>query len=1491
MNVSKVDFFISRLIDDFFMRCLSQNKKFDSMIKQIIDGDNITITENTIINYIQYVNFIEIYNITKDNVYDIISICTKYLYIYVILMVSYFGKYNTNNNAFENSVYEFKKIFKNNIQQLSVIFTASDIINIISLHHHIQSIQSVQHNSLSQISDILNIFNESFVKKYFITNGKNINNAHIIIKSLIFALIYKRYDKHNIDTFIHDNELLNGEYMYIDIVVNRKNTVMINDISAILSKNDIQNGWVNDIYIELNKQSSKLTMNEKINQLINSKIITLIVDDVLLYNSSKEQYITKNTTNHYSATKIKYIVNKIEKIMQYRNKDLTPDRKQSIEQLFHRPYIHWMAILVNHIENLKIIDKMAHTKISEHNETLYNLKFFSKYPYINFKHCPYGFNIQPSKTINMVRLSTFKEHSKYVQMRTCNKSNNINVVGLMLCANENRLMSLKSSDLLNLKDNKSDNGYCKINEYFNSNALIFDKHPKYIIFNKETDKVEFKTYIDDIHNDSDIYIKNMLVHLFDNICKKTLNTITHKMKGLRMSINNAWNIIYNNLNFINIIEQPKYYNSIQQFIYKRVCNGLKLQKNDKFAKNMEILSKINVYIEQNIEIYGMVQETKKEIIVAGDNSMCIHVYELRQIRELITINPLKYNRMLIHFFKTFVTINDNLFVCKSCQSIVDIQQSVNYVEEIDNVELDNVVKVGALLEYPEYSKYKYYINVVSTYVGNICNIIGLIDIEKYIYDKQYVAYVVKYIIDVFKLHNTKHITSSKNTKSYGVNDNMSVFMYIDIINDVISQKNISSENKQLKQIIHNNILCYISICIIFFLNKHSILNLKCDKLFNIYVFDKHVYKIFKNMQIICNTSGDTCNISEYYVLCYVIYYFAYVLCKYNLWKNLHGQDSVKKKINIIEQNTIVNTIVDMLNNILEKCISKKHHLYKVFWYNYYNNLSTIYRQNSIRKDLFKILHKNKKSTIDTSKLQPLSFTYTSSDYLIYPLEIGISRIYIRNQRNVPQIYNYKISSVSNCESGHFHKWIHSDKLFKCKLCNIYISNVPTSWKNNNYARVKKDMIVSYFASVASGQLIHNINIDDNDGLDAYSKTLYNTFIEYRKCNYASVTKMIDGLINLYNNECNKKISIISSKIARSIINLTGAFVLLTIGENAGNNILHTHYINDDVYIITIDHLANELNTPNVINSSDIDMTNNNTFSYRYKDHVNMLFCKHTNAFLGYTVMTTNKFNKNVNAFTGIKINYGVINMIYLLGYSKKYIQSTDNIEQLIDQRIYNLKIIINDVRSILHIVKYNVNSIYVDKDTCTFYKTIIDKYYDSIVNIDLCIGDFDIFINHDNIISDVYNKFRKETITENIHTIVDANKQLNDILFMYIVNELTKIIDSDNLNSVTAHNIISMIIETIKYNFQTYFQICWSEDMIKFDYILSSHIYDHMSNIDNNVVGMYGEYRDIDDMNDIHEADDDANEEGLDIDMSITENMEGDDNDADYLIHGSITDD
>ena len=146
---------------------------------------------------------------------------------------------------------------------------------------------------------------------------------------------------------LNQQEKEDAEYKYIEIVVsNEKKLVDFNVIQKFLSIDQLKSGLAEEIYTYLEeiRDTKEFVIRENqdfVNYLFANQIIIPITEDFLRYHKDTEKYdpeslVESSNIKERDATKIKYIINKMNNIRNYYSPLLekNPKLKLETEKLF-----------------------------------------------------------------------------------------------------------------------------------------------------------------------------------------------------------------------------------------------------------------------------------------------------------------------------------------------------------------------------------------------------------------------------------------------------------------------------------------------------------------------------------------------------------------------------------------------------------------------------------------------------------------------------------------------------------------------------------------------------------------------------------------------------------------------------------------------------------------------------------------------------------------------------------------------------------------------------------------------------------------------------------------------------------------------------------------------------------------------------------------------------------------------------------------------------
>lgn len=1149
MYINKIDELISNIIDDFFNTVILKNKIFPKIIKEE-NFVKFQLEINQILaNYSNSLNITEIKKVVNndENVVKILSIIKRYLAYYLFLTIGYYR--SKGKETFISNIIEFTKnqgTFNFKIDNFFNSENNSILINFYNIIKNTLLIFELDKNKLEIIKkksefrptfEFLASQSDEIINSFKLENvgGKEDVRAHNMIKTIIFLELYSKTEKKDVHEILMNIEKEKGEYTFIDIVLPSEIQIDSTAIDEILDENEVKNGYTTIIY-QILENNSKLKTDviipeTKIKTLIKKKLIYPVVDDFLLYHKDTEKYEKYgdyfDPNKKKEDTKIRYIINKLDSVSDYYSKSSSKSEKsrKNTEKHFYIPLANKKAVLVNDIEEIKIINKLHNQgkKSIENNEFYNDLLLMRRYPFVNFKDFKdYGFTLQVDKTIPLVRYVNFENvHNKnnLLQTRVGSKNHFIDIVGVVINNSGIPLNCLRVKKINDIrKQTKDNNGYKSLLNFFRKNLEKNNKKPLFWKFDPKTDSALFSNYqqLNKLNNSESI--KVMLSKLYDDLLNIIYSNILTTLESFKRKIS-----IYDaklfakkyQQKFFNIPTNNNLYDILNKNIYYDLCEKIEKKydkKEDKYGGLFEGTIKLPVYKKNNNDNRNIISIEQDFIDNDNDdteisdiekfNALCQHFISWDNLMASRKKNPNKYTDMLYDFINQYVLENnEGEYVCKSCGTLLNIKKYITdgfYDRKTDSFLTFTMPLIVNLEEIPEYEKYRIAIRNIDKQVEKLCSISS---ITYYIGSMSSIKSrrkpIVKNVIDLLIIHNKimnkyYRIRSEKVQQKYGIMRNLTNLFIFPLENSIFIY---SSKDKDFhKPIKQNNILVYCMIMLINELSNSQVIYMNNDKTCNFHWFDKYGHYYFDNLKIIINDKGDTENIKKYPVLCYILFYMACLITKYNLWYiELKDNTLSKKQIIPITHRSIINTYVDILNSILEVNRKKdKDYIYKLICNKFFIQSNSLFKDKQILRQ-FRNLDKEKLSTVIHSK----KFIMTKVKGIPIPDIFTIPKFqtkhfdkYTFRKHYLPPLdhqpdRHIKFNSFTNCLEGTFHEWKNKKGNLVCFKCGKTLDKIKNDKSELNVIskNIRKFGLIAlsekYCISGNYHKFVYNLNKEQN----------------------------------------------------------------------------------------------------------------------------------------------------------------------------------------------------------------------------------------------------------------------------------------------------------------------------------------------------------------------------------------------------------------------------
>jgi len=1243
-----------------------------------------------------YLKMIEKYinkNISKKKLKDILKnkeqidkindVIEKYIIIYCIL---YFGiklsfEQNIENpeNEFVTNVLNISS--SNKFTQLSSILN-NTIIDSYKLYNNLLLIIDKNLKDIPTELDYVKNFMDEVGSEIINSNlsKSNKDRIHNTILIIIFRNIYIKDDKNNIIKIFEEQNLKNAEYKYITIVDSKFEIIDYSTVESLLDINEIKNGLTQSLYNLLlnfdNVDLHYVGADKKINELFEKQLLIPITDEFLRYHKDTEKYektdssLTKinldERSNKRNDTKLKYIVTKINQITDY----YTPgsDRKE-IDKILYQPMLNRKVVLYNDVEEILIINKfmnMGRVNI-ENTEFFSDLKQIRQSAYINFKtFSNVGFQLKTNKFIDAIRYSNVEffnnksvigSYNRPIELRPLSKGIISNIVGVALPVtlfdNNKSMRCLTLQNFLNIRT-INDNAYEACNEVLKD--LLFNVEDKekimYWIFDVEKDKLISDKYQNVNENNFETYLKTLLDNIYNKVSNMTYEILTNEINESSDNIYHLKKLIYYiQERFIQLNVREEYYAKIQKLLYYEKIPKSK----DEYDKNEDKIPGVNSPLikipkipkfEETEKIIDIVEEeviTQEEELL--QNSTCQHVVTFNKIMYIRNVDPSVFDQALYEFIRKYRKLNvEGEFICKSCSQLLDVKKFISEVFQGGVFTLNLSSSTQPLEELSKYEKFNKSIKNIDKIVERIAyviNINSLVGNQPIIRLKR--QELIKTTIDL--IEGTNNLIRSNDPlvrkqrledaeKNYGINKQLTNYFLFKLDNDIFVYT--SQDTDKFKKFKYNNILAYIILLMILDISNNQIFFLNFDKNYNYLLFNKFGYGLFNNLYIRINNGNDVEPIKNYKMLCYLLYYIAGMMVKFNIWF-FDQQTKDNKSFAKIGIEIIINTVIHLLNTITETFSNNKNnYLFDTISTRFFLKLNAQYNNRDSKEILEKIeLLMSDKLDITNNKIKIRSGTQHSTNTLEGKI---ISVLLPEKKFQIIEAYRAKEPQRTISKVKH--------EQFKDKI-ELYVKKTLFEKFNMNGSKrttVLTDNELNTIGNKEYNKLIELLSSKRNYQLDKFLKIQ-----SIRKVNNENkinkenkfVEKMKSGYKKFYDSNYDTLIKTFIAKLEGII------------GENININNANI-YLSQNTYILDHNHLGQTAET--VILKETTYKPNHEYFKQDVliiiRDKIEIFYNVIENNLLGYKEKSKNYVEiKGTGRF--LKINYSIENKLKYLGFDNK----------------------------------------------------------------------------------------------------------------------------------------------------------------------------------------------------------------------------------------------
>jgi hypothetical protein len=465
----------------------------------------------------------------QNNLKQITDIITRYIAYWYFLLLAYYYPGTAKdfaNNIIQYSAQQEKSNFKipnffdsvNNSQLLrffDIIKNASEYLLMTPSQKEIAN----QYKYADTIA-FLKQFGDDYIDRFLLTvNETDPSNPTVtvddqnLIKTIVFIGIYQNQDQTTVFKILNETEESEGEYKFIDVVVENDVRTDLQSLTALLAgatKARNVDSLATDLF-NLFMESETISEPESVESK-NSKLLTSlpyqhpIVDDFLRYHRDTDRIdvssafnppiLTVNNAKNVQAallyqqrkkkenTKAQAIVTKLDAITDLYSSLLDPKGKADVLKFFQGFLSDRKVVTHNYLEELKVLGKIIKQgrNAVDSDEYLLELQYITNrayFPFKDFKAYGAGIYLEQPETVDVVRYSNIEfqqqRQTQALELHTNIHDETINVVGFtagpfsrkfnpIQCISKSNAVDIRSINFSYVKSGsvrkaKSPNGY------------------------------------------------------------------------------------------------------------------------------------------------------------------------------------------------------------------------------------------------------------------------------------------------------------------------------------------------------------------------------------------------------------------------------------------------------------------------------------------------------------------------------------------------------------------------------------------------------------------------------------------------------------------------------------------------------------------------------------------------------------------------------------------------------------------------------------------------------------------------------------------------------------------------------------------------------------------------------------------------------------------------------------------------------------------------
>lgn len=966
--------------------------------------------------------------------------------------------------------------------------------------------------SIADVIEFLNDRGQEYVDNYLlqVDNGNVTVNSHNLIKTIVFGSIYQSQERTKVFEILAETEEESLEYTYIDIVVTDTDVYDIPTLAQLFEGKPHPIASAMELVSMMSQEEIvDVSIDTNNNKLINLPMIMPIADDFLRYHQESYKTEAENSRNTLplfdnnaqnvrelllqqkrdkkSDTLVQLVINNIDVISEYYSPAIqdNADAKAKVDKLFKNIFANRKAVIHNYEEEVFITNKLSsHGKFTDELRASYlEMQDIINNAYFNFRDLPgpgTKLVLETEQSVQVLRYVNIEvpAPNEGIDVHSVLPDKTINLVGLVIKPFSNvPVMCHKRKDLIDIRSLDSANGFESFLSLikqiyvdtikFDGKTLFHDyrsvpaKYRGVIYWIYDPDKDTFESdYVENVNTTDTIKLMNNV--LYNRIIQMMHDKLIQLVKQSRKtSIQSMLNMLhrYAYRNQLSDVPIDKYIDQYQRSLPLSQPKEKKVNKIQapiyKPVPEIKIPSvKIDFVDPTHPQPFVVL---KKKASTDGTRSVrCQHEVEWNRIRKLLRSSDNAFNSAMSIFMDKYAIKSTTLeFNCTICGMTLPIEQYVKdvvYDNSNDTYISQYVPDNTPLSEIDGYQPYAILIDQLDRLINNRMALITGINMFSGKDNEIYRKMIIKNLIDLMLMHNkvnlAKNISSQARAdyfkRNYGVNDDYDEVIFFELPSEM-------SNDTDIDRFKAHNILIYFLICYMVELNGNQIINMNFDKFSSIYAWAKYGLKYFEGLKVRTNkTDQETVPVTQYPVLCYLIWSFSYLTYRFGVWK-VPGADT--KKVNLKVMQNQIHSFVDLFNSIIRDSVANNMYIYTLMSSKMFVAMNTMFKDRSII-ELTK-RHQIKFAERQTGEVEQandysvsMTVTIPKLDSRIIPDTFAAAFTYRDYSQSMYRVTKH-FTDMTNCPNGMFKAWRRGESV----NCPEKITGVVRDSEYFNYVMI------------------------------------------------------------------------------------------------------------------------------------------------------------------------------------------------------------------------------------------------------------------------------------------------------------------------------------------------------------------------------------------------------------------------------------------------------